>query len=119
MLSAWLQAVACGNTVAVKQNTTHIGLKAAVKRPASVRLTDAFAAKHKSLTVELRRILKLPASKWHEVSTGGDTIGDVSGMRSGLVKMHRRPLICGVGGPLAMPLAVRGRVSRCGRPVAA
>ena len=119
VLSVWLQAVACGKTVAVKQNKTHLGLKAAVKRPASVRLTDAFAAKHKSLTVQLRRILKLPASKWREVSTGGDTIGDLSGMRSFLVKMQRRPLICGVGGPLAMPLAVRGRVSRYGRPVAA
>ena len=119
VLSVWLQAVACGKTVAVKQNKTHLGLKAAVNRPASVRLTDAFAAKHKSLTIQLRRILKLPSSKWREVSTGGDTIGDLSGMRSFLVKMQRRPLICGVGGPLAMPLAVRGRVSRYGRPVAA
>ena len=97
-LSAWLQAVACGKTVAAKQNTTHIGLKGAVKRPAPVRLTESFAGKHKSLTIQLRRILKLPSSKWREVSTGGDTIGDLSGMRSFLVKMQRRPLICGVGG---------------------
>ena len=80
VLSVWLQAVAHGKTLTVKRNMTHIGLKAAVKRPASVRLTDAFAAKHTSLPVQLPRILKLPASKWHEVSTGGDTIGDLSGM---------------------------------------
>ena len=119
VLSAWLQAVACGKTVAVKHNKTHIGSKAAVKRPASVRLTDALAAKHKSLAIQLRRILKLPSSKWREVSTGGDPIGDLSGMRSFLVKMHRRPLICGVGGATGDAIGrsragVAVRSSRCG-----
>ena len=98
VLSTWLQAVACGKTVAVNRSKTRIGRKAAIQKPASVRLTEEFVAKHKGLTTQLRRILKLPLSKWREVSSGGNTICDLSGMRSFLVKVQRRPLICGVGG---------------------
>ena len=119
VLMNWLPAIACGKTVEVKQSKTRISLKAAIGISAAVQLSSEFAVKHKGLTLQLRKIMMQPSSKWHEVATGGVAIRDLHSFRSFLVRMQRRPLLCGVSVPLAKPLAILGGVSRYGRPVVA
>ena len=119
VLMNWLPAIACGKTVEVKQSKTRISFKAAIGISAAVQLSSEFAVKHKGLTLQLRKIMMQPSSKWHEVATGGVAIRDLHSFRSFLVRMQRRPLICGVSVPLAKPLAILGGVSRYGRPVVA
>ena len=113
----WLPAIALGKTVEVKESKLRIPFKAAIVNAAAVQLSSEFEKKHRKLTNQLRNIMKQPSSKWREVAAGGVTIRDLHGLRSFLVRVQRRPLLCGVAGPLAKPLAFQGGVSRYGRPV--
>ena len=116
-LMTWLPAIALGKTVEVKESNLRIPFKAAIVNAAAVQLSSEFEKKHRKLTNQLRNIMKQPSSKWREVAAGGATIRDLHGLRSFLVRVQRRPLLCGVAGPLAKPLAFQGGVSRYGRPV--
>jgi hypothetical protein len=119
VLKTWLSAIAQGKTVSVKKTKTRIGFQAGVQFRATVRLSTEFSRKHKGLAAELRRHTTNPDSKWCEVESGGCAIHDLHSLRCFLVHVQRRPQICGVGGQTAKPLAMLGRVSRYGRPIAA
>ena len=114
----WLPAIALGKTVEVKESKLRISFNAAIGNAAEVQLSSEFEKKHRKLTNQLRNIMKQPSSKWREVAAGGVTIRDLHGLRSFLVRVQRRPFLCGIAGPLvAKPLAFQGGVSRYGRPV--
>jgi hypothetical protein len=119
VLKTWLPAIAVGKTVSVKKTKTRIGFKAGVQVRATARLSTEFSKKHRVLAAELRRHTTNPASKWREVVCGGFAIHNLNSLRYFLVHVQRRPLVCGVGAETATPLAMLGRVSRYGGPIAA
>jgi hypothetical protein len=119
VLKAWLPAVAEGKTVAIKASRSRVTLKPGLTQAAKFRLTSDFLEKHRGLTGQLRKIATKPASKWVEVGSGGFAIRDLHGLRSFLVQMQRRPLVCGVAGLTGKTPVMVGPVSRYGRPVAA
>ena len=119
ILKTWLPAVAEGKTVTVKGSRARMCFKAAEKDSAKFRLSLDFVSKHRGLSSELRKIAAKPTSKWDEVGSGGIAIRDLHGFRSFLVRVQRRPFVCGVAGLTSGTPKMRGAVSRYGRLVAA
>lgn len=119
VLSAWLPAIADGKAVEVRKSKAKIKFRPAVHAPVMITISGDFESKHRGLTKSLRSICSRPSSKWREVRLGGQPVSDLHTLRSFLLSVQRRPLVCGVGSSLAEPLAMQGRVSRYGRPVAA